>query len=502
MNPVSLIIDAASKNPDTIAIIDHHTAATYRELIDDVRRLSAHLRRSGVGNGDRIAQVFNAGDYQDIVCVLALAYVGATACSIHESFLAQYQIPLRDAGFFKIAAFSPSAREIAQAIPDTEYVELIDWRSCGADQAPDITHDFEMRVQFSSGTTGSPKAVLFEDASVHEKVSRAMRRFDLLDKERIAILFSLMVGPGIYARLAALASGAALIACDIQNEVFWDFMETYQPTYMYAPTAVLNMIFSEEGSPRCVGSVRKVVFAGSRLSPVIFERISNCLDCEIISGFGATEIGTIAQRTLSLADARAGVIGYAQPGIDVEVVDELGRSLPPNHEGLLRVRRSGMASGYLNNQKASENVFRDGWFYTGDVASIADDGLIRIIGRRGDIINYGGAKYSLNDFDDIASGVSGIIAAAAFAFSAPELDDEPWVAAVVADDFDPEALFDAFNQRGLPLGGYWPVREIPKQNGKIARRLLSQAFAEMREARDGQRMTLPDGRVIRAKFRS
>ena len=129
-------------------------------------------------------------------------------------------------------------------------------------------------------------------------------------------------------------------------------------------------------------------------------------------------------------------VGYVAPGVTLEIVDEAGRALGADQEGVIRVKAPGAASRYLNDDKASRSVFRDGWFYPGDTGSLSPDGLLFVTGRVSERINAGGVKVAPSVIEDVISSRPEISDVAAFEHVNAEGISEIAVAIVPHENID------------------------------------------------------------------
>jgi acyl-CoA synthetase (AMP-forming)/AMP-acid ligase II len=116
-----------------------------------------------------------------------------------------------------------------------------------------------------------------------------------------------------------------------------------------------------------------------------------------------------------MAERIPGAVGFIQPGVMAQIVDKSGNRLPPLHDGLLRVRSDNMASGYVGDAEATAAVFRDGFFYTGDIGHLTHDGILVITGREKTALNLGGETVTPETVEEVLVAFAGIRDAGVFA---------------------------------------------------------------------------------------
>jgi benzoate-CoA ligase family protein len=246
--------------------------------------------------------------------------------------------------------------------------------------------------QYSSGTTGAPKAVIhlqrsaLAPADLHGRYVVGMR-----SEDRVFSVAKLFFSYGLNNSLVIpFRHGATTVLFPGRPEpraVFATVSEE-RPTVLYAvPTAYAAMLASSE--PADLSSVRVCVSAGEALPRPVFERWNARFGLEILDGIGSTEIGYIAISNFA-GRVRAGTSGTVVPGYEARVVDETGSAVPPNTVGDLLVRGPSSALCYWNNRAATKRAFRGEWVFTGDRYSVDADGYHTYHGRSDDLLKVGG----------------------------------------------------------------------------------------------------------------
>ncbi len=156
-------------------------------------------------------------------------------------------------------------------------------------------------------------------------------------------------------------------------------------------------------------------------------------------------------------------------------MDEQDRTLPPDNEGVLRIRGATVVSGYLGAPALSAEIFRDGWFYPGDVGAISADGMMSVTGRRGEFINAGGNKLSPQVVEDVLLSLPQVTDAAAFGVPDKLGVVQIWAAIVATTRVENAVLTRLCGER---LGEKSPkfimqLKGLPRNaNGKVLREEL------------------------------
>ena len=201
----------------------------------------------------------------------------------------------------------------------------------------------------------------------------------------------------------------------------------------------------------------------------------------IIEGYGATEVGGMADMGFSQEDIPQGSVGKRRHA-GVVIMDEEGNILPPMIQGEVCVGGPTVFSGYENNPEANAAAFRDGYYRTGDVGYLDVNDYLFIIGRVTETINRGGEKIAPIEVDEALLKHEGVAQAAAFRVEHPRLGQDVWAAVVPNDGvvIDPVEV-RAFVSRILSFSRVpkriFLVDELPyNETGKIMRRELSERF--------------------------
>lgn len=219
----------------------------------------------------------------------------------------------------------------------------------------------------------------------------------------------------------------------------------------------------------------RVMVTGGLLPPVHARDARQRLSPDLHIIYGSTEAGRAMVGPARHVETHPGAVGYAVPGVTVEIVDPQGAPVPDGESGELRIRSERNAGRYLDDAAASAETFRDGWFYPGDLGRRLPDGLFVIDGRVDERLNIAGFKMMPNRLENALLEDPQVRDAAAFAVPGPEGFDQCWVAVSVEGDVSRESLLERLRAAGVPRV---PVRfawaeEIPRtEAGKIDRKAL------------------------------
>ncbi len=266
--------------------------------------------------------------------------------------------------------------------------------------------DLRRRAQifYTSGTTARPKGAVLTHANLEAQVKSLVEAWEWNSDDRILNVLPLHHVHGVINVLTcALWSGAV---CELMPrfdpaEVWTRIARGGLTLFMAVPTIYAKLIRAwEEADPerreamsRGARAMRLMVSGSAPLPPNIFHRWREITGHELLERYGMTEIGMALSNPLR-GERVPGSVGTPLPGVEVRLVDDSGREVPPGVPGEIEVRSPGVFVEYWGRPKATQETFHGGWFRTGDIA-VWENGGYRILGRKSvDIVKSGGYKIS------------------------------------------------------------------------------------------------------------
>jgi amino acid adenylation domain-containing protein len=348
-------------------------------------------------------------------------------------------------------------------------------------------------ILLTSGTAARPKLVPLTHQSVCRSAHNAGAVLRLRARDRLLCVLPLFHAHGLISGLlTALAAGSSVVCmAAFEPAAFFSSLIEFAPTwYTAVPTihrAVLAAANRHKGSVRRC-TLRVIRSASASLPPHVISELESLFRVPVIETYGMTEATSqIAANSLKLR--KPGSVGRSA-GAEVAIIDSKGSRLPPGERGEIVLRGPTVTRGYENDVAATNAAFRDGWFRTGDLGYLDEDGYLFIVGRMKDVINRGGQKIAPAEVEEALLTHPGVLEAAVFSVPHRQLGED--VAAVVV--LRPDAKVTASQLRKFTnerLARFKiphmikVVREIPKgASGKIRRSGLAAALS----------MMLPDAR--------
>jgi len=276
-------------------------------------------------------------------------------------------------------------------------------RMCGATRTPSV--DDTVAIIFSSGSTGEPKGVCLSHFNIDANVEAVVQVFRLLPDDRILGILPLFHSFGYMATLWLAANhglGVAFHPNPLDGPAIGDLVSRYRLTFLIATPTFLQ-VYLRRCDPGQLGSLRVVLVGAERLPERLAAAFENRFGIRPLEGYGATECSpTIAVSVPDFrgpdvfqAGSRRGFLGQAVPGVALRIVDP--EALPQSLEtlqagkpGMLLVSGPNVMQGYLGRDDLTSEVIREGWYVTGDIAMVDDDGFVRITDRLSRFSKIGG----------------------------------------------------------------------------------------------------------------
>jgi cyclohexanecarboxylate-CoA ligase len=403
------------ERPDATAIVAFRdadgssTCLTWRELARRVSALAAGLRARGIDKGDVVSfQLPNGWEF--IALHLACVRLGAVTNPLMPIFrrrelafmLAHAEsrllvVPERFRGFEHGAL----ARELQPSLPALKEVLVIgdsfeellahhaanDSFMSGSAMHPDDV----VQLLYTSGTTGEPKGAMHTSNTLIGTTLKFIERMRLGASDVVLAPSPLAHQAGFeYGMLLAVLLGVPIVTMDVWNAArAVELIEEHKATYTFAATPFLADLASfPDLAQRRIDSFRLFVTSGAPIPPPVVAAARERLGATVVAGWGMTETG-IATTTLLSGHKVLDSDGIALPGEEVRIVDENNAEVPRGVPGELRFRGAALFVGYLKRPELY-NVDAEGWFDTGDLARMDEEGYIRVCGRKKDIIIRGG----------------------------------------------------------------------------------------------------------------
>jgi 3-(methylthio)propionyl---CoA ligase len=494
---------------------------TYREAERRSKQLARALLRLGIGPGDRVATLAWNG-HRHFELYYGISGIGAVCHTINPRLFDEQIVYIvnhaADRLLFVDATFLPlvarlwaqfprdcrivlmSEGEVPANLPIfARYEELL-----AAEDEDFAWPEFDERTAaalcYTSGTTGRPKGALYSHRStmLHAFAISLADAIGISAQDTVCPVVPLFHACGWGIPYAAPMNGAKLVlpGPHLDGESLFQLFESEAVTYsLGVPTVWLGFEAYLSATGARPSRLRRILSGGSAVPPAMIEAFERH-GIDVRQGWGMTEMSPLGT-TAAFKAKHLGLGGEAQNairakqgrpvfGVEMKIVDDEGRAQPHDGKsmGELLVRGPWIVRGYFEDEEASRaSVETDGWFHTGDMATIDPDGYLQITDRRKDVIKSGGEWISSIDLENAAIGHPDVGEAAVIAIPHPRWGERPLLIVAPRRGRRParedlmKFLGERFPRWMLP-DDVVTVEEIPHTaTGKIMKTRLREMFA-------------------------
>jgi fatty-acyl-CoA synthase len=443
---------------------------TYRDCELRARRLAQALQSRGVAMGERVGTLAWNG-YRHLELYYAASGSGAVLHTInprlHPEQIAYIVNHAEDQVLFFDLSFLPLVAAIAQhcttvksfvlmsdrghmpastPIPNLLcYEELID--AASDDYAwPEFDENAAASLCYTSGTTGNPKGALYSHRStvLHAYASALPNVLNVGAIDTVLPVVPMFHVNAWGLPYSVLLSGAKMVfpGAQLDGKSLYALFEQEGVTFSAGvPTVWLGLINYALQNDLKFRTFRRTVIGGSACPPAMMDTLIDKFDVKVIHGWGMTEMsplgttgGLLAKHLALPKDDQRRILqkqGHAIFGVDMKIVDDDGKELPWDGSsfGHLLVKGPWIVARYFRDEGG--DVLQDGWFPTGDVATIDADGFMQITDRSKDVIKSGGEWIGSIDLENIAMGHPAVLQAACIGVTHPKWDERPLLLVVL-----------------------------------------------------------------------
>ena len=411
MTTTDLFLRSCTRHPQKTAVIDGQYRYSYSELNDQCNRLANGLSERGIKKGDRVA-LLTKNCKEFVISYFALPKIGVVLVPLnHRCVAKELEFMLSDCDARALifeAEYSETVARLKDHLPKlSSYISIgkspfvagEDFEgiaSSGKSVEPDVDslEEDECSILYTSGTTGKPKGAVI---SHRTRVSCTINI--LLDGSVETQGVSLPGGPLFHtgttniALLPHVAAGATVVLVPQLDPVTMaEAIRKEKVTHLVTvPTVLHNMLVAGVFDQYDFSSLRIVYYGASTIPLKDLEKILSVFPkVRFYQGYGQTESTQLTVLGPEDQLRKVGCTGKAHLLVDLRVVDDRDQDVQPGGTGEVITRGPHVMKGYLNLPEANQESFRNGWFHTGDIARIDEEGFITIVGRKKEMIISGG----------------------------------------------------------------------------------------------------------------
>jgi acyl-CoA synthetase (AMP-forming)/AMP-acid ligase II len=444
-----LLANAAHRHPEAHALIvaAERIPITYRDLAQMVDDLAGQLTHGGLEAGDRVGLRAPSGA-EFVVGLLAASRAGLVVVPLDPALPVVDQHARIGAAGGRVVLVDRNSAGENDALPQWPISVTLSGHItaqldatvplCPASAEPDgLLPDEDALIMFTGGTTGAPKMVPWTHHNVATSVRNVVASYGLGPDDATVAVMPLFHGHGLIAALlSTLASGGTVLipaGGRFSAHTFDDDLRAASASWFTAVPTIHQIVLSRKVTDSDVerARLRFIRSCSAALNPETADALQKTFGASVRSAYGMTEATHQIASTGADETVTAGLIGRST-GVQVQIVGDDGRPVPPDSVGEIWVRGPTVVRGYLANPSATEQTFTDGWLHTGDLGSLSKDGQLTLRGRIKELINRGGEKISPERVETVLAGHPNVLEAAVFGV-ADQLYGETVAAAVVPD---------------------------------------------------------------------
>jgi len=488
-NLAEVLTESARRAPERVAVRLDDSDTTYAALDAASARMAALLADRGVGPGDRV------GVMLPNVPQFPVAYYGALRLG---AIVVPMNVLLR-------------RREVAYYLGDSGASAIVFWHGfaddarAGAEEAgvqaievepgsfEAVLAGFEPEpgvlaredgdpavILYTSGTTGSPKGAELTHANLRRNLEAAVALFGLGSDEVIFGGLPLFHSFGQTCALnAGIAAGATITLLPrFDPAQALEIVQRDRVTVFEGVPTMYGALLHHPGRESFDTSSLRVCASGGASLPVeLLHAFERAFGCKILEGYGLSETSPVASFNHPGRERKPGSIGVPIEGVEMRLVDDRGAPVPEGEVGEIQIRGHNVMKGYWRRPEATaEAISGDGWFSSGDIARVDDDGYFYIVDRKKDLIIRGGYNVYPREVEEILYEHPAVREVAVVGFADEALGEEVGAAVALRAGHEASASeLQAFVREQVAPYKYprrvWFVDELPKgPTGKILKR--------------------------------
>jgi long-chain acyl-CoA synthetase len=489
LNLASILTESAERSPEGLAIRLGEAELSFAELDDSSARLATLLRDRGVASGDRIGVMLpNVPEFP--IAYYGVLRAGGTVVPMNV-LLKRREIAfyLEDSGAKLLLAWHGFAEEAREGAADAgaELVEVEPAAFAATLEALEPTRDLAGTAEddtavilYTSGTTGKPKGAelthlnLSRNAEISSRTTCEVAEGDVvLGALPLFHSFGQTVGMN-----ASLRVGACLTLVPRFDP--GEALETMQRdgvTHFYGvPTMFGALLHHPERESFDTSSLRNCITGGASMPVEVLRGFEEAFGAVVLEGYGLSETSPVACSNHPEMERKPGSIGTPIEGVEMQVVDEDDNPVEQGEVGEIVIRGHNIMKGYWQRPDATEEAMRGGWFHSGDMARVDEDGYFYIVDRKKDLIIRGGYNVYPREVEEVLYEHPKVREAAVVGVPHDEWGEEIGAAVVLHDgeELAPEEV-SAYVKERIAAYKYprvvWFLDDLPKgPTGKILKR--------------------------------
>jgi long-chain acyl-CoA synthetase len=403
MNVFEALSQSARRWAGRTAIIDAAGSLSYESLWQEVEALRVELLRLGVRPGDGVGVRARNGR-AFVISALAALGSGAVVMPIHHQ--------MKPDELADMLARAPLCAILSESIGPapageaTSQLRMLNGTALRFTRMPEPLQrlapgiEDAAFVRFTSGTTGAAKGVVITHRGVLERTRAANAGLRLTSEDRVLWVLPMAYHFYVSILLYLEVGATVIVSADYLAESILDSAIANSATFLYVTPMHVRMLTGEPSGRGLPNSLKRVMSVSSRLHPQAARDFQARYGVSVSQGYGIIEVGLPIMNVDEAAEHPES-IGRPLPSFEVAIFGEALKPVNDGETGQLALRGPGMFAGYLSPARRREEVLRDGWFLTGDLAHRDSAGRIVLDGRTSSVIHVAGLKVFPEEVADV-----------------------------------------------------------------------------------------------------
>jgi long-chain acyl-CoA synthetase len=383
-NIVQIITKETRRHLSRNAVIDGDKIITYAQLLEEINKTSKELKKLGVSRFDRVALLCEDSINYIIISLAVLKLYAVIVPVPFGSAQDEINILLKDlkVNFLIFEQNSYTQKNIKQI---SEKLFMAKLKTKGRIN-PNFYKINPAFIRFSSGTTGTNKGVVLSHKSIIQRTAAANKGLKIAPGEQIIWVLS-MSFHFVVTILLFLRRGATIILSSRNfPQALLHNLNRHQATFIYASPLHYHLLTSLNIPKKSLAKIRLAISTAIKLPAEIAERFSRKFGFQLAESYGIIEMGLPFSNTSGKINKR-GSVGKILPDYKIKILNQ-----DPQGTGEIHIKGKGMFSAYFYPWRSSQKVLSGGWFNTGDLGLLDQDGFLFILGRHKQVINFSGMK--------------------------------------------------------------------------------------------------------------
>jgi long-chain acyl-CoA synthetase len=488
-NLAKILTAAAEQSADGIAIKLDDTEVSYGMLDEGSARMAGLLKEKGVKPGDRVGMMLPNVPYFPIVYYGVLRAGGVVVPMNVLLKGREVAFYLEDPGAELLIAWGDFAEAAEKGAADAgaevllvkpgEFEKLLAEQDADYEVADREGEDTAV-ILYTSGTTGKPKGAELTHSNMLMNCTVAGEELgEITDDDRLLGALPLFHSFGQTCTMNAGIHGRAMISLipRFDPDKALEIIARDEITLFQGVPTMYNAILACESADSAdTSTLRLCMSGGSAMPEEVMRKFEEKFGCKVLEGYGLSETSPVASFNHPGKETRAGSIGTPIKGVEMKVVDDDGNEVDQGEVGEIVIKGHNIMKGYWNREDATKEAIKDGWFASGDMAKVDEDGYFFIVDRKKDLIIRGGYNVYPREVEEVLYEHPAIQEAAVVAVPNDELGEEVGAAVVLKEGEECSADdLKAYVKDQVAAYKYprqvWFLDELPKgPTGKILKR--------------------------------